>query len=66
MYFLKAKFQSSQLQRFSERDMLNKYIMFSNSKNNRLNNRDFDIEQNNREYDFFFSIIEQPYDPLLS
>ena len=54
MYFLKAKFQSSQLQRFSERDMLNKYIMFSNSKNNRLNNRDFDIEQNNREYDFFF------------
>ena len=54
MYFFKAKFHRSQLQKVFERDMLNKYIMFSNSKNNRLNNRDFDIEQNNREYDFFF------------
>ena len=32
---------------------MNKYNMFSNSKNNRLNNRDFNIDQNNRDYDFF-------------
>ena len=52
MYFFKAKFQSSQLQSVFERDMLNKYIFFSNSTNNRLNNRDFHIDQNNRDYDF--------------
>ena len=31
--------------------MLKKY-MFSNSKLNRLNNRDFNIDQNNLDYDF--------------
>ena len=30
-------------------------------KNNRQNNRDLNIDPNNRDYDFFFSIIEQPY-----
>ena len=33
--------------------MLNKYIMFSNSKKNCLNNRVFNIDQNNQDYDFF-------------
>jgi hypothetical protein len=37
--------------------MLNNYIMFSN--NNRLKNRDFNIDHNNRDYDF--PMIEQPY-----
>ena len=32
--------------------MLNKYI-FSNTIYNRLNNRDFNIDQNNLDYDFF-------------
>jgi hypothetical protein len=53
VYFFKAKFQSSQLLSVFERDMLINYIMFSNTKNNPLNNRDFNIDQNNRDYDFF-------------
>ena len=53
VYFLKAEFKSSQLHSVFERDMLNKYVIFSNSKNNRLNIRDFNIDQNNRDYDFF-------------
>ena len=34
---------------------MNECIMFSNSqtKNNRLNNQDFNIDQNNCDYDFF-------------
>ena len=31
--------------------MLNKYIMFFKLKNNRLNKRNFNIDQNNRDYD---------------
>lgn len=27
-----------------------------------LNNRDFNIDRNNCDYDFFFPIIKQPYD----
>ena len=33
--------------------MLKKRIMFSNWKENRLNNRDFNSDQNNGDYDFF-------------
>ena len=40
--------------------MLNIYIMFSNSKNNRLNNRDFNIDENNRDYDFFHNRAALP------
>ena len=50
--FKKGKYQSSQLQSVFGRDMLNKYI-FSNTIYNRLNNRDFNIDQNNLDYDFF-------------
>src|SRR4029434_3869821 len=32
---------------------VNKCIMFFKLKVNRLNNRDFNIDQNNRDYDFF-------------
>ena len=34
--------------------------MFSNSKNNRLNNRDFNIDQNNHDYDFFHNRAAPP------
>ena len=37
---------------FFGRNALNKYNMFSNSKSNRLNNRVFNIDRNNRDYDF--------------
>jgi hypothetical protein len=47
MYFFKAKFQSSQLQSFFwERHA--EYIHVFKLKNNRLNNHDFNIDQNNR------------------
>ena len=47
------KFQSTQLLSAFGRDMLNKYIMFSNSKIIFFNNRDLNIDRNNRDYDFF-------------
>jgi hypothetical protein len=50
VYFENLKVLSYKV--FFRRDLLNKYIIFSNSKNNRLNNRDFNIDPNNRDYDF--------------
>ena len=47
VYFLRRNLQS-----FFGRVMLNKYNMFSNSKNNCFNNLDYNIDQNNRDYDF--------------
>ena len=43
---------------------MNKYNMFSNSKNNRLKNRYFNIDQNNRNYDFSHNRVCSPL-PLL-
>ena len=51
--FLKSKFQSSQLLLLFLRETcwINTSC-FQTQKNNRLNNHDFNIDQNNRDYDF--------------
>ena len=46
--FLRWNFKFLSYKVFFGRNMLNKYIMFSNSKIS-----DFNIDQNNRDYDFF-------------
>ena len=57
VHLFKPKFQSSQLQNvFLERLGESMRHLFK-LKINRFNNRDFNIDQNNHDLDFFFSMI---------